>query len=247
MFLIRYFAVLLICSSAFLLSAQEEINNYLLYLKDGSFIKGTAIKETTNILHWQLTSGDVVLIPTNSVKRIEKSNKGTLIFKNGKTVKSSGSYHVLSTGVLLGKAVTEWEDTRKDIHLFHFIKGFKFNQHIAVGGGIGIDIYNYDFIPVFIDFRGDLLNKPVTPYYALNVGYGFGMNLRNSRIKRNNTYKGGPMINPSIGIRFANRSKVNYILEAGYKFQYGKIEYDNRDYEDRITFRRVAIKGGIIF
>jgi len=67
-----------------------------------------------------------------------------------------------------------------------FIAGYRLGQFGIIGGGIGadwnlipltnnssVDPYNGFYFPVFAHYEGDILKKRVTPYYAVEAGYGF--------------------------------------------------------------------------
>jgi hypothetical protein len=66
-----------------------------------------------------------------------------------------------------------------------FMAGYRFGQFGIVGGGIGIDEilltlnnntsdpYNGLYFPIFAHYEGDILRRWVTPYYAVEAGYGF--------------------------------------------------------------------------
>ena len=55
-----------------------------------------------------------------------------------------------------------------------------------------------------------------SPYLMLNTGYGFGLK---DKSEIHTTYKGGFMLNPSMGLMFNKNGKVGYHLAVGYKTQ----------------------------
>ena len=228
------------------LFAQVQVNSDLLYLKDGSFLKGTAIETSTTLLQWQLTNGDVVPFAISHVDRIEVAKENLLVFSNGKTMKKSGSYHLLYSGILTSKG-EEWEGNRIGKNWFHFITGVKINQFVALGIGTGLDSYNHEFVPIYLDFRGDILTKLISPYYALNVGYAFSFNMEKDNPWNNRDYKGGLMVHPAIGVRFLVARNLGLLAEVGYKYQYAKVEYDNWEYVDKINYRRLTFRVGLSF
>ncbi len=244
MFIQRFSIFLFICLWSLSLIAQDKVNYQYLYLKDGSFLKGNLVEERTTIMKWQLTNGDIVPIAMTHVDHIQKAKQNWVVFPDGKITPEKGNYHIFTTGVLAGKG-GEFQENPIGANLFHFIKGVKFNQFLAVGIGTGLDVYDHEFVPVYLDIRGDILNQSITPYYALNAGYGFSFDMSGTRSDLN--YKGGMLVHPALGIRFSSRKRVAYLLEVGYKFQHGKIEYKNREITDKLTYRRLSLKAGIAF
>jgi hypothetical protein len=147
--------------------------------------------------------------------------------------------------------LTAWEDDEKEFivwgaSLFHMSVGYQFNQYVSVGGGFGMDVYDKEYFPIYADFRGYILNSAVSPYYAFQAGYGISSDIFNLN-SSNISHKGGAMLHPSIGVRFASFRKTNFILEAGYKFQYDKRTDERRNTVDKITYRRLALKVGLLF
>ena len=65
------------------------------------------------------------------------------------------------------------------------VNGYAFNKWFMMGGGIGVQytIYNIDSddnsgqtnvkVPIYLHLRANVLDRKVTPYFALNLGGGF--------------------------------------------------------------------------
>ena len=130
--------------------------------------------------------------------------------------------------------------------LFHLNVGYQFNQYLSVGGGVGMDIYDKEYFPVYADFRGYILNKKVSPYYAFQAGYGLSTDIFNLN-SSNISHSGGMMIHPSIGLRFASFRSTKFIMEAGYKFQWDQRTNERRGWVDKIIYKRLSLKIGVLF
>jgi outer membrane autotransporter protein len=72
------------------------------------------------------------------------------------------------------------------------------------------------FIPVFADFRTNLLASKTSPYFSLDIGYSIGDG-------------GGFMLNPTIGTDFKISNKASLNIGIGYEMQkldfYGSYYY----------------------
>ena len=104
--------------------------------------------------------------------------------------------------------------------------------------------------------RGSLTKKRISPTYNLSIGYGIPAggeeDLNNFDgfivIKR----KGGLMVYPSIGLRFASRKNTTFSIDFGYKFQHliKHREYDidwwwdGNTYIDDIWYKSLAVRLG---
>jgi hypothetical protein len=108
------------------------------------------------------------------------------------------------------------------------INGYRFAPQFAIGLGVGFDYskiekqnYNYyvfDYydsyyyteenivLPVFIHLRSDFINRKVSPFASLNIGYNF--NLSGGSI-------GGLMIEPILGISFNIGKKLRMMTGVG--------------------------------
>jgi hypothetical protein len=229
------------------LIAQESNQISIVYLHDGSMIKGQVVEDhAKGIVSIKIIDGTELVIPLKTVKNIVKLKESIKFLEDGKYVQTKGWYRILSMGTL-----TAWEDDEKEFivwgaSLFHLNIGFQFNQYFSFGGGLGIDIYDKEYLPLYADFRGYFLNGKFSPYYAFQIGYSPSTDIFNN-LSVNISSNGGAMIHPSIGIRFASFKNTKLILEAGYKFQYDKRVNERWNSIDKIVYKRLALKFGILF
>jgi opacity protein-like surface antigen len=105
---------------------------------------------------------------------------------------------------------------KKDFLKVNVINGYKFNPYFSLGLGTGIKYY-YDakdaMVPLFMDFRAKFIDKKVSPYFTLDVGYLVDVT-RNAEIKAV-----GPSLNPIAGVRFKISDKSAIYLGIGYELQ----------------------------
>jgi len=117
----------------------------------------------------------------------------------------------------------------------NLINGFQLNPYFSLGLGIGLRYY-YEakdaLIPVFADIRLNALDKKVSPYLSIGVGYSFNAT---------NDFEGvGLLFNPTVGIsiKISDKSAVNvgvgyemqksyYTIYGGYDFYYHNWSFDS--------------------
>ncbi len=243
----RFTIIIFLFFSSFSLFSQENKQISIVYLHDGSMIKGFVIEDhTLDLVNIKIIDGTVLSISLKTVKSIIKLKENIEILKNGKYVQTKGVYKLISMGTLTGWRVDEQDYIVWGFSLINLAAGYQFNQFINVGGGIGMDIYDKEYFPVYADFRGYILNKGVSPYYAFQLGYGFSTDIFNN-VSINESYSGGVMLHPSIGLRFASYKNTKFIMEAGYKFQYDKRTNEFRGWVDKMVYKRLSIKFGVLF
>ena len=126
--------------------------------------------------------------------------------------------------------------------------GYIFNNHWAIGVGLGVELFNKTLFPLFADVRYSLCGKVVSPFFALKTGYGFG-SFKKKRYDFDNLYladeqimvyhakvknKGGIMVHPEVGVSIPLNENTNLLFSVAYRYQ--EIEllvlqwYDNIQY-----------------
>ena len=243
----RFNILLFLFFIAFNMNAQDNNQISIVYLHDGSMIKGQVVEDHANgVVIIKIVDGTELTIPLKTVKTVSKLKENIKFLNNGKYIQTKGTYKHISIGTL-----TAWEDDEKDFivsgaSFFQMAVGYQFNQYISVGGGFGMDVYDKEYFPVYADFRGYILNSKISPYYALQAGYGISTDIFNN-YSSNTSFTGGAMLHPSLGLRFASFKRTKFIVEAGYKFQYDKRTNERNGFADKITYKRLSLKVGLLF
>src|SRR5690606_2543714 len=131
--------------------------------------------------------------------------------------------------------------------------GYRFNRFLGLGAGMGIYLINIDdeqrFIPAFLELRGFVLAKKITPYYNVRGGYIFP--LQDSFFGFYDEAEGGLSFAPEIGIRFGG-DKRSFFAGAEYflakaRYVYYFSQGPEQSVIEDIQFRRVSIRLGVLF
>jgi sRNA-binding regulator protein Hfq len=232
------------------INADAQYYEEVVYLTNGSIIRGEVIEQTKETIKIQIEGGSILVYKMDEVERIVKEEKK---IKSKKTerdyqVQDTGYFHSINFGFLPGRNA-EWGDFAFGGSL-HYTFGYQYKRMLGAGIGVGGDAYIYNNIqnvfPVYLQARGYFLNQPFSPYYSVNVGYGFATS--------NNAWNivdasGGLYVHPKIGFRLASRSNAAFTVELGYSHQMAKYTYDDWQgrYEDKMSFRRISILFGVLF
>jgi hypothetical protein len=243
----NYFLFIIILSFLFLLksfsaNAQKKITEDVIYLKNGSIIRGKIIEnkpnetikiKTTDRNEWVFRQEEIEKIQTEEYKPERE------FFS-----KNKGIYYVISTGLIIGNR-NNWNTNLNFTN--YFAAGYKFHRLLGVGGAAGLDVTDdILFFPLMLETRGNLLDKAVTPYYFVQAGYSLPVNSSNSGDKE---LKGGVIFNPSLGLQFSLSKDVAMLLDAGIKIQKYHTYMQTRggDIKRDITLRRLTMRLGFIF
>jgi hypothetical protein len=96
---------------------------------------------------------------------------------------------------------------------FTTIHGYTINEHFTAGGGTGVLVYNSGtLVPLFLDFRYNIVVKKITPYLWADGGAAFNFsNIGELRL----------FMSPGAGARYAFSRKLAATLGAGFLMQTG--------------------------
>ena len=252
----------LLCCSGTLMSQEVQdtfqssapiVDN--VWLKDGSTLSGTILKwELARGMEFKLITGATLIIPKTEIAQVNQGVPFSMMDPSVYSRKLRGPkpYAFREHGLYNTFSVFLNLSNRGGAGV-HYSMGHRFNRLLGVGLGFGIETHDFDhyrnIMPVFVEARGFLLKKKITPYYALKVGYGFALkNVPNGEIDA----KGGFHFSPEIGVRFGGKS-VNYYLGIEYKLQNATYTTQFNPWEgqgiytDELGYRRFEMRTGILF
>ena len=207
--------MLLALGSVAFCMAQEM--QEVVYLKNGSIIRGTIIEQVPDkSLKIQTYDGSIFAYEMAEVEKITKEQaatheqrrrSGTMLDGNGVR---RGYRGFVELGYTIGTG--DWDGTnRVEFATSH---GYQFNSYFYAGLGAGVNYYHEaDMveIPIFADFRTDILNNWITPYVDFKIGY--------------TVYDAtGFYMSPTVGRRFGFANNVALNFGIGYTMQ--KISVD---------------------
>lgn len=234
---------------AFCFTAEAQYYEEVIYLKNGSIIRGDVLEQTGEQVKIEIEGGSILVYKMSEIKKIIKEQKGVdfQVKEKSYKIKDSGFYHAVVFGLLPG---TGAEGSFAFGGSLHYTFGKQFKPILGAGVGVGVDSYIYDeirtIIPIYAEARGYFMKKPFSPYYSLNAGYGFAL--------INDTWnmtdaKGGIMLHPKIGFRFPSRSNATFITEFGFLYQEAEFTFDGWSgrYQDNVSFKRFSMSFGVLF
>jgi hypothetical protein len=145
--------------------------------------------------------------------------------------------------------------------------GYKFNEYWAAGIGIGFEIFDRNYFPVFADIRYTLWDDKVSPFFAVKTGYSIG-NLKKKRyddwlyldFEPYSVYNadlrnyGGFMLNPEMGVKIPLSENADLLFTVAYRYQKTKSKvtqsYDYGQYdawEHKENLNRLSFGVAIMF
>lgn len=246
------FILILLCSFGLYSHAQSSYIE-VVYLKNGSMIKGVIIEQIPNVsLKIKTADGSIFVYKISEVEKITKEETKAPAYRPSyrTTTSTSTSYSTsyqtrkqarrtltgykgfIDAGYTfdLDDYYNKYNMNRFEISTSH---GYQFNNYFFIGGGVAFDYYtdaeSYA-IPVFANFRANFINKKVTPFGDFKLGYTAG------DIE-------GVYMSMAVGVRItmAKKSAINFRLEYtcqgiengyhNYGYSYGSYYYYYDDYD----------------
>lgn len=170
----RFFLLLVIGMITFLPSVNAQSLQEIVYLKNGSVIKGVIIEQIPGVsLKIQTNDGSIFAYQMADVEKITKED----VRKTRSNVQRNNNSHLdfgyrgfIDLGYTLGVGAAEGFD-RIDLYTSH---GIQIIPQLYAGIGSGVS-YFYDWeelsVPVFANIRTDILKSKATPFIDVKVGY----------------------------------------------------------------------------
>lgn len=199
-----------------LLAFNAQAQNYedVIYLKNGSVIRGIIIEQVPNeTMKIQTRDGNVFVYNIIDIQKITKelpfNKQGTYAYKNNNYSKPNvsqfnkpnGYFGLAEVGIAPG---VNYEPLRISATV---INGYRFAPQFAIGVGVGLQGY-VDYgeltIPLYLHLRSDFLDRKTSPFLAFNIGYNLSVL---------GGYFGGLMMEPIVGASFNVGNK--YRMAAG--------------------------------
>lgn len=220
--------LLLLLTLLLSISTYVAAQNYteVVYLKNGSVIKGVIIEQVPNVsLKIKTGDGSLIICQMNEVKKIIKEERYTRDYRtdidNRKAARNTlkGYKGFVDFGYIAD--LSDYDANKVEISTSH---GYQFNNYFYLGGGVAADFYtDADLIavPIFVDFRANFINKKVTPFADIKTGYSVGD-------------VEGAYVSTGIGVRFSLKGKKAINLKLEYNYQqyndHGDYSYNNNYY-----------------
>jgi len=242
---------LLFCTLSYAQSVYQDV----VYLKNGSVIRGVIIEQIPNeSVKIETADKNLFVFKFDEIERITKEE--SKLAETGKTpIRNSIRYRgILDFGYHLPVEGSENYTDKAEKVALNFINGIEINPHLFIGLGVGFrylstsrsETNNKIFIPVFADLTGYLLNGSVSPFLSFAAGYSFHATSNNENTGIG--IDGGLLLFPSLGVRIKFSENAGVHFRFGYELQrFSRYELWGSAHSSLRDFRALTFKVGFFF
>ena len=214
----------------------------VVYLKNGSVIKGVIIEQIPNVsLKIKTGDGSLVICKMEEVDKITKEESYSRDYRKEYNSRKAArntlkGYKGFIDFGYIGD-VSDYNASKVELSTSH---GYQFNNYFFVGGGVAVDYYtDADVIaaPIFANFRANFINKKVTPFADVKMGYSVGD-------------VEGFYTSIGMGVRFSLKGKKALNLKLEYNYQEQEAVYGGSyyySYEEAVGMSGIGFKFGFEF
>jgi hypothetical protein len=210
------------------ISAQQNWTE-VVYLKNGSIIKGIVVEQNPNeSIKVRTSDGSLFVYPISDVEKITKemapNRSGRAYDSYGSENSSYSSYSSSSHGAHKSgyRGFAEFGYCGNSSIALTTSHGYQFNDHIFLGAGLGYD-YNFEYnwnkfnsMLLYTHFRYDIISTFATPFIDLKMGYTFSEEYDDYW----DYYDGsGFYVSPTVGCRLGFTEKFGLNFGVGYIYQ----------------------------
>ena len=212
LFLVLFFLTSFLCGFA------QEMQD-VIYLKDGSVVKGIIVEQVPNkSIKLQTVDGSLFVYQMDAVEKMSKElrvasarrgyNQGVVTAFAGKGL-TVGYKGYVDFGYTIGTG-----DYGQDRLAVSFVNGVQLNPYLYVGLGSAFNYYTKGEaigIPIFTNVRCHFADSGIAPFADLRVGYS---PLGDAQ---------GFYFSPSFGCRFGLSERVGVNVDIGYEMQWADV------------------------
>lgn len=198
----RLLLLIVFVASFFCIKAQY--NEEIIYLKNGSYIRGIVIEQVPNeYLSVQTRDGQVYSFYIDEISKIMKYQSQ---YNTYSTIPKTGYKGFIDLAYTFGTG--DYGLDRLELSTSH---GYQFNPYLYAGIGVGLNYYvtpELLSVPIFFNPRLTIpTGSLVSPFVDLKIGYTVSSDIK------------GFYLSPSVGARFSVAENKAINLSLGYSLQ----------------------------
>jgi hypothetical protein len=231
----------------FLLTASyaQNIQEDIVYLKNGSVIRGEILKEENPGYLRIRTEGDNIWSFARS--DIDSVGQGERISRIYQTVRKNGFQNITGFGVLVGSG----ESDKSTVFSLATVNGYYFYRKWFTGAHLGVELYEYSTCPVGGDVRYNFFPGRWSNFLYLKGGYAFALGKPEEPWGYHYKPRGGPWLGLGAGLDIRVNERNSLLFEIAYRYQdlylYYTTDWQTEEIKETTRFNRLEIGFAVSF
>lgn len=237
----KFIISLAVCIMAFASTAFSQNLQEVVYLKNGSIIKGIVVEQVPGIsLKLKTYDGSIFVYQMSEIEKIAKEEISSSQYRQrANKISTPNMYQneIKYKGFVdLGYTFGVGNGRGLDKITFTTSHGAQVLPFLYIGAGAGFNYY-YDWasfcVPIFANIRTEISQLPISPFFDFKIGYSI-LDIQ------------GLYLSPSIGCRFNVTDNCGLNIGLGYVVQKANLYYDGWDFGN-INVGGLCLKVGVNF
>jgi len=211
----------------------------IIFLQNGSIIKGSIIEEDENFIKVETCCGSLFVFKRSEISNIEPAR----ISDRAPIIRDKGFLSYYSTGILLGSSVNAKQAPLSILTEFDY----RFIPYFAAGISAGYEALNESTIPLAVNLKALYPLATQTLFFGISGGYNFSVENPDNYIYEE--HNGGGLFTIEAGIQIHLSNNNGFFIAAGYR--YNELHYKVMDWwidsvHRTIYFNRFSFRLGFV-
>ena len=201
----------------------------------------TPKSETPQDIETEVTEADLIAVDTEKVET--SSKKVSYFFQSQVLVENLQGGIRIVNGIRIGRFGYLGLGVGFDI-----VHAAPFNEEI---NGLDRKDLSGVYLPLYLYYSGEILEKRITPFYAVELGatVGFEKNGFDKRDDYENYFVAGAMGSAGVGVKFKTKKKLHFsiLLNINYKYVFYEEEYIYYDVGGFYSYTETIKQDALLF
>jgi len=254
--LLRLFGFIILVSLSAFIHAQE-IEEDIVYLENGEIYRGTIMEPgDTSVIRLKTRAANELIFESENIKKIKSEQVSQEVYQNQEIEKDMYTQKGYALGIDFGflPGQSRYNEFKLGFST-GLINSYVFNPHFSAGISVASHLYSdlpvYQYLPIYVNATGHLLEANLTPYATASFGWTAPWLNKTSDYNNVKDFEGGRAYRFGIGIKRFFEPEVAYFFEIGVTSDRLNVVKESRgDFtaqQETYTKNRIQVKFGFQF
>lgn len=226
------------------ISASTQDKKDVLFLKNGSIIRGEILENSTGIVKI-LSAGNLMVYSQDEIEKIDIE----FLDKKKNEIKTDNRYYNLTTMGILLASKSDQKKAPVSVLMEH---NFKATRNFSFGGVIGFEMLNETVVPLALTTKYCIIRDNNSLFFGITGGYLLSTEpvYQGDYSRYKTDGKGGVTYNLELGYLSAVTKNVGVYFAIGYRhceLNYKRSDSWYNNTYSSLEFNRISLRTGLSF